>query len=69
MGQLSMIKIMDLYEPMIQDYMDQELYQIDTREDLNARGMQLIRMKTHLRLQYKIMYKMEHTTNELEVMQ
>ena len=49
--------------------MDQELYRIDTLQELNARGMQLCRMKKDMRLQYKIMYKMEHTTNELEVMQ
>ena len=35
-GKLSMVEVVDLYEPMIRDYMDQELYQIDMRQDFNA---------------------------------
>ena len=57
-GGLSMEEAMNLYEPMIRDFMDQELYIIDMDQDLNARGMQILLMKKHLmRLQFKIMYE------------
>ena len=61
-GVLSLEEAMNLYEPMIRDFMDQNLYLIDTRQDLNRRGMQILTMKKHLmRLQFKIMYEAEIT--------
>ena len=37
-GELSLEEAMNLYEPMINDFMGQKLYLIDTRQDLNAPG-------------------------------
>ena len=64
-GELSLEEAMNLYEPMINDFMGQKLYLIDTRQDLNARGMQILLMKKHLmRLQFKIMYEPEIDVDE-----
>ena len=64
-GVLSLEEAVSLYEPMIRDFMDQELYLIDTRQDLNRRGMQILTMKKHvMRLQFKFMYETEISMDE-----